>query len=78
MSWDECPQALQEGFSILPILERDKSLTVGCVRYSVDEREHSERESTSFSEKMEGTCVSKNFDETVRLQSRKEKSGSKR
>ena len=22
MSWDECPQALQEGFSILPILER--------------------------------------------------------
>ena len=21
-SWDECPQALQEGFSILPILER--------------------------------------------------------
>ena len=20
--WDECPQALQEGFSILPILER--------------------------------------------------------
>ena len=22
VSWDECPQALQEGFSILPILER--------------------------------------------------------
>ena len=22
VSWDECPQALHEGFSILPILER--------------------------------------------------------
>ena len=22
VSWDECPQAMQEGFSILPILER--------------------------------------------------------
>ena len=22
VSWDECPQTLQEGFSILPILER--------------------------------------------------------
>ena len=22
VSWDECPQALQEGFSVLPILER--------------------------------------------------------
>ena len=36
VSWDECPQALQEGLSILPILERQ-----GCVRCSVDKREHS-------------------------------------
>ena len=44
MSWDECPQALQEGFSILPILERDKNLKEGCVRCSDDERGHSEHD----------------------------------
>ena len=33
---DGCPQALQEGFSILPILERERSLTDGCVRCSED------------------------------------------
>ena len=43
MSWDECPQALREGFSILPILEREE-LIVGCVRGSVDQRKHSERD----------------------------------
>ena len=44
MSWDECPQALQEGFSILPILETIKNLKQGCVHCSVDERGHSEHD----------------------------------
>ena len=43
MSWDECPQALQEGFSI---------------------------GSTSSLVEIEGTCVSKNLDETVREKKR--------
>ena len=64
MSWDECPQALQEGFSILPILERQELNRRMC---SLQRR----RESTSSSMEIEGTCVSKNFDETVRLQSEK-------
>ena len=42
MPWDECPQALQEEFSILPILK--KILAEGCVSCSEDEREHSERD----------------------------------
>ena len=53
--------------------KRDKSLTEGCVRRSVDEREHSERDEgcTSSSVEIEGACVSKNIKETVRLQSEK-------
>ena len=36
MPWDKCSQALQEGFSILPIIER-KELNRRLVRCSVDE-----------------------------------------
>ena len=36
------------------------------------------RESTSFSVAIEGTCVSKNFNKTVRLQSYKNKTGYER
>ena len=39
----ECPQALQEGFLILPILD-SKNLKKGCVRCSEDERGHSEHD----------------------------------
>ena len=42
VSWDECPQALQEGFLILPIL--DINLTKRCVQCSKDESEHSEHD----------------------------------
>ena len=42
VSWDECLQALEEGFSILPII--DKNLTEGCVRCSKNEREHREHD----------------------------------
>ena len=42
VSWDQCAQALQEGFSILPIL--NKNLKQGCVRCSEDEKEHIERD----------------------------------
>ena len=35
-------RAMQEEFSILPI-QRYKSLAVGCIQCSEDEREHSER-----------------------------------
>ena len=52
---------------------RDKNLKVGYVRCSEDEKEHNERDvgSTSSSAKIDGICVSKNFDETVRLPSEK-------
>ena len=46
----------------------DKSLTVGCVRCSDDNREHSERGVGAL-----GTYVSKNFDKIIRLQSEKRK-----
>ena len=48
---------------------RDESLTEGCVRCSEDEK--TQRESTSSSVEIEGTCVAKNLEETVRLQSEK-------
>ena len=46
-------------------------LTEGCVRCSVDEREHSECDEgvEVTSVEIKQTCVSKNVDETVRLQS---------
>ena len=70
MSWDECPQALQEGFSILPILERQQPKRRLCPLEQRRERtERAGRGSTSSSVEIEGTCVSKNFDETVCLQS---------
>ena len=53
VSWDECPPALQEGFSILPILERQQLNSRLC---PLQRR----RESTSSSVKMEEACVSKN------------------
>ena len=46
---------------------RDKSLTLDCVRCSEDEKAYSERNKVEI----EGTCGSKNLDETVRLQSEK-------
>ena len=61
VSWDECPQALQERFSIMPLLELSSRL------YPLQRR----RGITSSSVEIEETCVSKNFDETVRLQSEK-------
>ena len=59
---------------------RDKSLTVGCVHCSEDKRELKKewQRSTSSSVEIEGTCVSKNLVETVRLHSKKEKSGYER
>ena len=49
------------------------SLTEGCVRCSEGEREHSEYvvEAQVDLVEIEGTCVSKNLDETVCLQSEK-------
>ena len=69
MSWDGCPKALQERFSILPILEIIES----CVRRSEGERKHSERDERAQVPrwKPRGTCVSKNLNETFRLQSEK-------
>ena len=51
-------------------LQLDKNLAIGCVRCSVDEREHSERDEGAQVPrwKSKGICVSKNLDETVRLQ----------
>ena len=49
----------------------DKSLTEGRVRCSVDETERKNRASISSSVEIEGTYVSKNLDEAVRLQSEK-------
>ena len=72
VSWDECPQELQEGFSILPILERYEPKRRLCPLQRRRERaQRAWRGSTSSSVEIEGTCVSKNFDETVRLQSEK-------
>ena len=72
MSWDECPQTLQEGFSILPILEREKPKRRLCPLQRRRARtQQACRGSTSSSVEIEGTCVSKNLDETVRLQSEK-------
>ena len=68
MPWDECPLALQKGFSILPILERKEPKRRLCSLQR--RRERTQRallRSTSFSLKIEGICVSKNFDETVCL-----------
>ena len=72
MSWDECPQALREGFSILPILEREELNSRLCPRQRRLEKTQRERRgSTSSSVEIERACVSKNFDETIRLQSEK-------
>ena len=69
VSWDECPQALQQGFSILPILERQEPNRRLCPLQRRRERtQRVWRGRTSFSVEIEGTCVSKNLDETVRLQ----------
>ena len=49
---------------------RDKNLTEGRVRCSVDEREHSERDEGAQVPRWKSRePVSKNFDEKVRLQS---------
>ena len=71
-SWDECPQALQEGFSILPIPERLELNRRLCLLQRRRERtQRAWRGSTCSSVEIEGAFVSKNFDETVRLQSEK-------
>ena len=49
---------------------RDKNVTGGCVRCSVDERENSEDNEGAQVPRWKSS-VSKNFDETVRLQSEK-------
>ena len=72
MSWDEHLQALQEGFSILPILERYKLNRRLCSLQRRRERtQRASRGSTNSSVAIEGTPVSKKFDETARLQSEK-------
>ena len=43
MSWDECPLALKEGFSILPILET-KEFNSRLCPLQQRQREHSERD----------------------------------
>ena len=74
MSCDECPQALQQGFSVLPILESKEPNRRLCPLQRRRERtQRACRGSTSSSVEIEGTCVSKNFDETVRLQSEKKR-----
>ena len=72
MFWDECPQALQEGFSILPILKRKQLYSGLCpLQRRRETTQQALRESTTSVVKIEGTFVSKNLDETVRLESEK-------
>ena len=72
MSWDGCPQTLQKGFSILRILKRWELNRRLCPLQQRWERtQQAWRASTSSSVEIEGACVSKNLDETVRLESEK-------
>ena len=74
MSWDGCSKALHEGFSILPILVRYE-LSRRLSPLSKDERGHtaSVTREHKFLVQTKGTCESKNFDETVCLQTDKRK-----
>ena len=52
---------------------RDRSFAEGCVHFSANERAHSKRdeEAQAPQRKPKRRCVSKNLNETVRLQSEK-------
>ena len=71
MSWDKCPQALQEGFSMLTILKKELYRRLCPLQRRRQRTQRAWRGRTSSSIEIEGTCVSKNLDQTVRLQSEK-------
>ena len=58
------PAGAARRFSILPVLEEEELNSRLCPLQR-------KRESTSSSMEIEGNCVSKNFNETVRIQSKK-------
>ena len=70
MSWVGWPQALREGFSILPILEREKCNRRLCLLQHSRENTASLMTKQRFSVETEGACES-NSEDIVRLQSEK-------
>ena len=58
MSWDECPQALQEGFSVLPILEiRTLKKAVSVAAYTREDTASMTREHKFLSGNRGNLCA---------------------